>query len=37
MGLDVLIKDGYSKLSSNLKFLNTVMPEDFRSVPTIFA
>ncbi|PWZ45710.1 putative plastid-lipid-associated protein 13, chloroplastic [Zea mays] len=24
MGLDVLIKDGYSKLSSNLKFLNTI-------------
>lgn len=23
-GLDVLIKDGYSKLSSNLKFLNTI-------------
>ncbi|ONM12516.1 putative plastid-lipid-associated protein 13 chloroplastic [Zea mays] len=23
MGLDVLIKDGYSKLSSNLKFVNT--------------
>jgi len=24
MGLDVLIKDGYTKLSSNLKFLNTI-------------
>ncbi|KAF8769187.1 hypothetical protein HU200_006690 [Digitaria exilis] len=24
MGLDVLIKDGYSKISSNLKFLNTI-------------
>jgi hypothetical protein len=35
MGLDVLIKDGYSKLSSNLKFLNTVMSEDFSRVPTI--
>jgi uncharacterized protein YcgL (UPF0745 family) len=31
----VLIKDGYSKLSSNLKFLNTVMSEDFSRVPTI--
>ncbi|ONM12515.1 putative plastid-lipid-associated protein 13 chloroplastic [Zea mays] len=25
MGLDVLIKDGYSKLSSNLKFVNTAV------------
>jgi hypothetical protein len=35
MGLDVLIKDGYTKISSNLKFLNTVMSEDVGGCPLL--